>query len=96
MSEGGFKENKVSKAALLGVEEASDKKGKPYYKYELLTTTGTVSHYDILAQHRNVEQLRVGVGHTSFISSRLAGLSVLWILAPAAADAGILLRSRRR
>ena len=39
-SEGGFKGNKVSKAALLGVEEASDKKGKPYYKYELLTTTG--------------------------------------------------------
>jgi hypothetical protein len=39
VSEGGFKENKVSKAALLGVEEASDKKGKPYYKFELLTTT---------------------------------------------------------
>ena len=40
VSEGGFKSGKVSKAALLGVEEASDKKGKPYYKYELLTTTG--------------------------------------------------------
>ena len=43
VSEGGFKENKVSKAALLGVEEASDKKGKPYYKYELLTTTGAAA-----------------------------------------------------
>ena len=32
----------MSKAALLGVEEASDKKGKPYYKFELLTTTGVV------------------------------------------------------
>jgi len=33
----------VSQAALLGVEEASDKKGKPYYKYELLTRTGAMA-----------------------------------------------------
>ena len=39
-SEGGFGKDKVSKAALLGVEQATDSKGKPYYKYELLTTAG--------------------------------------------------------
>jgi hypothetical protein len=37
-SEGGFGKDKVSKAALLGMEQATDSKGKPYYKYELLTT----------------------------------------------------------
>ena len=31
----------MSKAALLGMEQATDSKGKPYYKYELLTTAGT-------------------------------------------------------
>ena len=39
-SEGGFKENKVSSASVLDVQAASDKKGKPYYKYEILTRTG--------------------------------------------------------
>ena len=43
-SEGGFGKNQVSKAALLGVEEAKDGKGKPYYKYELLTTAGAPPH----------------------------------------------------
>jgi len=38
-SEGGFKSGKVSSAALLDVQEATDKKGKPYYKYEILTRT---------------------------------------------------------
>lgn len=38
-SEGGFKNNKVSIASLLAVEEANDKKGKPYYKFEILTRT---------------------------------------------------------
>lgn len=39
-SEGGFKSGKVSSAALLDVQEANDKSGKPYYKYEILTRTG--------------------------------------------------------
>lgn len=39
-SEGGFKENKVSSASVLDVQAANDKKGKPYYKYEILTRTG--------------------------------------------------------
>ena len=39
-SEGGFKENKVSVASLLDVQEATDKSGKKYYKYEILTRTG--------------------------------------------------------
>jgi hypothetical protein len=38
-SEGGFKSGKVSSAALLDVQEANDKSGKPYYKYEILTRT---------------------------------------------------------
>jgi hypothetical protein len=38
-SEGGFKPNKVSAASLLGVESATDKKGKSYYKYNILTRT---------------------------------------------------------
>ncbi|KAK9841731.1 hypothetical protein WJX74_011020 [Apatococcus lobatus] len=38
-SEGGFKPNKVSSASLLDVSQASDKNGKQYYKYELLTRT---------------------------------------------------------
>jgi hypothetical protein len=38
-SEGGFKSGKVSSAALLDVQEATDKSGKPYYKYEILTRT---------------------------------------------------------
>jgi len=35
-SEGGFAENRVSAASLLGVETATDKKGKTYYKYNIL------------------------------------------------------------
>mmetsp|Transcript_14679 Transcript_14679/g.37244 ORF Transcript_14679/g.37244 Transcript_14679/m.37244 type:complete len:130 (-) Transcript_14679:116-505(-) len=38
-SEGGFAENRVSAASLLGVETATDKKGKTYYKYNILTRT---------------------------------------------------------
>ncbi|KAK9805383.1 hypothetical protein WJX73_009245 [Symbiochloris irregularis] len=38
-SEGGFKENKVSSASVLGLEEGTDKKGKPYYRYEMLVRT---------------------------------------------------------
>lgn len=38
-SEGGFAENRVSAASLLGVEVATDKKGKTYYKYNILTRT---------------------------------------------------------
>lgn len=40
-SEGGFKAGKVSSAALLDVQEATDKSGKPYYKFEILTRTGS-------------------------------------------------------
>jgi hypothetical protein len=39
ISEGGFKPGSISSAALLDVQEASDKKGKPYYKFEILTRT---------------------------------------------------------
>ncbi|WIA22415.1 hypothetical protein OEZ85_004720 [Tetradesmus obliquus] len=36
ISEGGFAANRVSAASLLDVSEDTDKKGKKYYKYELL------------------------------------------------------------
>lgn len=39
ISEGGFAENRVSAASLLDVREDTDKKGKKYYKYELLVRT---------------------------------------------------------
>lgn len=39
-SEGGFGKDKVSSAALLDVQEATDKSGKTYYKYDILTRTG--------------------------------------------------------
>lgn len=39
LSEGGFAPNKVAAASVLGVEEATDNKGKTYYKYEILTRT---------------------------------------------------------
>lgn len=35
-SEGGFKKNKTSAASILDVSSGQDKKGKDYYKYELL------------------------------------------------------------
>jgi hypothetical protein len=41
-SEGGFAPNKVSVASLLDVQQAKDKKGKSYYKYEILTRTGNL------------------------------------------------------
>ena len=37
LSEGGFAPNRVSAASLLGVDEATDKKGKKYYRYDVLT-----------------------------------------------------------
>jgi PsbP len=39
-SEGGFGKDKVSSAALLDVQEATDRSGKTYYKYDILTRTG--------------------------------------------------------
>ena len=39
-SEGGFKANKVSAASVLDVQQNTDKKGKKYYKFELLSRTG--------------------------------------------------------
>lgn len=38
-SEGGFGNNKVSAASLLGVSSAKDKSGTSYYKYDILTRT---------------------------------------------------------
>ncbi|WIA42873.1 hypothetical protein OEZ86_008796 [Tetradesmus obliquus] len=40
ISEGGFAANRVSAASLLDVSEDTDKKGKKYYKYELLVRSG--------------------------------------------------------
>jgi len=40
VSEGGFAANRVSAASLLDVSEDTDKKGKKYYKYELLVRSG--------------------------------------------------------
>jgi hypothetical protein len=39
LSEGGFAPNKLGAASVLDVQEATDKKGKKYYKYELLSRT---------------------------------------------------------
>jgi len=39
MSEGGFAPNRVSAASLLEFGEGTDKKGKKYYTYEILTRT---------------------------------------------------------
>ncbi|KAJ9524261.1 hypothetical protein QJQ45_008452 [Haematococcus lacustris] len=39
-SEGGFAPGRVSAASLLGVTAEKDKKGRTYYKYEILTRTG--------------------------------------------------------
>lgn len=39
LSEGGFAPNKVAAASVLDVQEATDKNGKKYYKYEVLTRT---------------------------------------------------------
>lgn len=39
-SEGGFAADRVSAASLLDVKEETDKKGKKYYKYELLVRSG--------------------------------------------------------
>jgi len=38
-SEGGFKPDRVSSASVLGSEVGKDKKGKSYYKYQILTRT---------------------------------------------------------
>lgn len=40
VSEGGFAPNRVSAVSLLDAEESTDKKGKKYYKFELLARTG--------------------------------------------------------
>ena len=40
ISEGGFKKNKTSAASILDVQQGQDKKGKDYYKYELLVRSG--------------------------------------------------------
>lgn len=39
LSEGGFAPNKVAAASVLDVQEATDKNGKKYYKFEVLTRT---------------------------------------------------------
>jgi len=40
VSEGGFAPNRVSAASVLDVGTETDKKGKTYYKFEILTRTG--------------------------------------------------------
>ena len=47
ISEGGFKKNKVSAASVLGQDVGVDKKGKEYYKYEMLVRTGEVPVADV-------------------------------------------------
>ena len=42
-SEGGFLPNKVSAASLLDASKATDKQGKTYFKYELLTRSGEMT-----------------------------------------------------
>ena len=54
-SEGGFKENKVSSASVLDVQAANDKKGKPYYKYEILTRTGKTTLVGLLTRAEHVD-----------------------------------------
>lgn len=39
-SEGGFAPNRVSAASILDINTTTDKKGKEYYTYEILTRTG--------------------------------------------------------
>ena len=39
-SEGGFAPNRVSAASILDVAAITDKKGKEYYTYNILTRTG--------------------------------------------------------
>ena len=39
ISEGGFKRGKVAAASVLDVQEATDKNGKKYYKYDILCRT---------------------------------------------------------
>jgi hypothetical protein len=39
VSEGGFAPGKVAAASVLGVSEATDKSGRKYYKYDILTRT---------------------------------------------------------
>ena len=54
-SEGGFKENKVSSASVLDVQAANDKKGKPYYKYEILTRTGETRFLGLLTRAEHID-----------------------------------------
>jgi hypothetical protein len=39
LSEGGFAPDRVGAASLLEVKTVTDKKGKPYYRYSILTRT---------------------------------------------------------
>jgi len=39
MSEGGFAPNRVAAASLLDLSEATDKKGKKYYRFDILNRT---------------------------------------------------------
>jgi hypothetical protein len=44
ISEGGFADNRITAASLLGASEDTDRKGKKYYKYELLVRAGERTH----------------------------------------------------
>lgn len=39
ISEGGFAPNRVSAASVLGLEEVADKKGRPTYRFNILSRT---------------------------------------------------------
>ena len=56
ISEGGFAKNKVSTAALLDVQKAKDSKGKTYYKYDILSRSGTRSRPYLLTALQHASQ----------------------------------------
>jgi len=71
----------VSSAALLDVQEANDKSGKPYYKYEILTRTGARvcghelsrnKHFNISYMRCSSTRLRVARAANIFLPSATA------------------------
>ncbi|EIE25005.1 photosystem II oxygen evolving complex protein PsbP [Coccomyxa subellipsoidea C-169] len=83
-SEGGFAPNKVSVASLLDVQQAKDKKGKTYYKYEILTRTADGDeggrHQLITAAvgNGNLYILKVQVGDKRWFKGADAGAKGTW------------------
>ncbi|BDA41203.1 Oxygen-evolving enhancer protein 2, chloroplastic [Coccomyxa sp. Obi] len=83
-SEGGFAPNKVSVASLLDVQQAKDKKGKSYYKYEILTRTADGDeggrHQLITAAvgNGNLYILKIQVGDKRWFKGADAGAKGAW------------------